>query len=386
MAADKIEFDKKYDEIPEDTVMSGFVFSANMGLSSKDEIIDKLQVIEDKLNSFRSELDNLAHLRADDKTVNDPEIEADIEKRQVRLGKEYKEWEYYFSELNKLISTYKNFNKSKCFSNIRELLRQTPNVKIGQIEKEAGVRLGYMARLEKEDNTAEPSMEFIVTAAKLLNVSIDTLININIKELTSTEQYLIKFFDKLKADTLLDKLDWKKEDAYTLNYMGQNSSGNVDHPLFEYKTFFEKSDCEYPEEVERVVFTSKSFNTNTFIAGDCFNLRLKNGTTLYLMDIEKTVSSLKDRNRKAKEAWIYVPSKGAQVLVTTLDTSPVAPALELLFSTVKERMEHPKVDNAAMYAIDAFMKDDLNDDENDKNAHSLKIGSENEQYDEKCNS
>lgn len=134
------------------------------------------------------------------------------------------------------------------------------------------------------------------------------------------------------------------------------------HPLFAEETFYEETDCEYPQEVTRIVFNSKTFGPKTYIAGDCFNLRLKNGTTLYLMDIEKSVHKVGDSSTAAKEAWMYVPSKGSQLLVASQDDTPVAPFLELLFSTVKERMEHPKVNNDVMYAIDAFMKDDIADD------------------------
>lgn len=80
------------------------------------------------------------------------------------------------------------------------------------------------------------------------------------------------------------------------------------------------------------------------------------------MDIEKSIHKVGDPSAAAKEAWMYVPSKGSQLLVASQDDTPVAPFLELLFSTVKERMEHPKVNNDVMYAIDAFMKDDISDD------------------------
>ena len=83
-------------------------------------------------------------------------------------------------------------------------------MKIGQIEKEAGIRLGYMSRLEKEGNTAEPSMEFIVTAAKLLKVCIDTLISVDLTGLTPTEQYIVSFFDKLKIHCRTDLIGTEK--------------------------------------------------------------------------------------------------------------------------------------------------------------------------------
>lgn len=80
------------------------------------------------------------------------------------------------------------------------------------------------------------------------------------------------------------------------------------------------------------------------------------------MDIEKSVHKTNDISAYAKEAWMFVPGKGSQLLVASKDDTPVAPFLKVLFSTVKERMEHPKVNNDVMYAIDAFMKDDLDDD------------------------
>ena len=256
----------------------------------------------------------------------------------------------------------KNFNKARCLSNIRELLRQKPEVKIGQIEKEAGIRLGYMSRLEKEGNTSEPSIEFLASAAKLLNISIDTLLSVDLSELTPTEQYIVNFFDKLKSDTLQDKLNWGIESSYNLNRMEVDINGFVYHPLFSEETFYEENDTEYPDEVTRVVFNSRTFGPNTIINGDCFNLRLKNGTTLYLMDIEKSVHRLNDTLAFAKEAWMHVPSKGCSLLMTSQDNTPIAPLLEILFSVVKERMEHPRVSDDVMYAIDSFMNDDLEDD------------------------
>lgn len=372
-------FDIKVSEIDEKDIIRGFIATANMGLCNKDEILEKSQIVEkniDDLNSRLAELEDAVQKweriseSADSKEAyalaEEYGTEEDILARYKTLENERNQWASYLTQLEALIGEYKNFNKTLCFSNIRELLRQNSDVKIGQIEKEAGIRLGYMSRLEKEGNTAEPSMEFIVTAAKLLKVSIDTLISVDLTGLTPTEQYIVSFFDKLKADTLKDKLDWNRETAFNLNRMESDINGWVYHPLFAEETFYEETECEYPEEVTRIVFNSKTFGPRTYICGDCFNLRLKNGTTLYLMDIEKSVHRTGDASAFAKEAWMSVPHKGCQLLVASQDDTPVAPLLEVLFSTVKERMEHPKVNNDVMYAIDSFMKDDIEDDDTDE--------------------
>lgn len=367
--------DMKISEIDDKDVIRGFIATASMGLCHKDEILEKYQLVEmeiDDLNSRLGELEDAAQRweriseSSSSKEAYDLAeeygTEEDILARYKTLEKERNQWASYLTQLEALISECKNFNKILCFSNIRELLRQNSDVKIGQIEKEAGIRLGYMSRLEKDGNTAEPSMEFIVTAAKLLKVSIDTLVSVDLTGLTPTEQYIVNFFDKLKADTLKDKLDWNRETAFNLNRMETDINGWVYHPLFAEETFYEETECEYPEEVSRIVFNSKTFGPHTYICGDCFNLRLKNGTTLYLMDIEKSVHRTGDVSAFAKEAWMSVPHKGCQLLVASQDDTPIAPLLEVLFSTVKERMEHPKVNNDVMYAIDSFMKDDIEDD------------------------
>lgn len=366
---------KNLEEIDEKDIIRGFIATASMGLCHKEEIIEKRQVIErniDDLNSRLGELQNASQnwdiiTESPDskeayRLIEEYGTEDNILVRYKTLEKERDQWASFLTELESLLSDYKNFNKALCFSNIRELLRQNPDVKIGQIEKEAGVRLGYMSRLEKEGNTAEPSMEFIVSAAKLLKVSIDTLISVDLTGFTPTEQYIVNFFDKLKSDTLQDKLDWNRESAFNLNRMEADIDENIYHPLFSKETFFEETECDYPEEVTRIVFNSKTFGPHTYIAGDCFNLRLKNGTTLYLMDIEKSVHRTNDVSAFSKEAWMYVPYKGSQLLVTSQDDTPVAPLLEVLFSVVKQRMEHPKVNKDVMYAIDSFMKNDLDDD------------------------
>lgn len=357
----------------DEKMVKEFIANSTNEVHQKEEVNEMCSLVENKIAELNSKMDNLENaingwddvnnLLADEQPPYYTEYGTkDNAVAQYKLiEKEHDQWASYLSQLQEMNSEHKNFDKMLCFSNIRELLRKNPEVKIGQIEKEAGIRLGYMARLEKEDNTAEPSMEFILTAAKLLKVSVDVLVTVDLKGLTPTEEYLAGFFDKLKEDTLQDKLEWNIETAFDLN-KGCKEVWET-HPLFSYETFLEQVDSEiYPTEVSELVFNSKNFGPHTYICGDCFNLRLKNGIKLYLMDIEKRVHRSGDSDAFAKEAWMCVPGKEAQALVTTRDNTPVALLLEKLFSTVKERMEHPRVNDDLKYAIDSFMNDDINDD------------------------
>ena len=80
------------------------------------------------------------------------------------------------------------------------------------------------------------------------------------------------------------------------------------------------------------------------------------------MNIAKDVHYTNDKSAFVKEAVMYVPRGKTQVLATTQDEYPIGQLLEELYSTIKERMKHPQVNNDVMTAIDAFMKDDLEDD------------------------
>ena len=281
--------DVKISDIKDVDIMRGFIATAGMGLCNKDEILDKKQVVEDKLDDINSHLaeleDALQRWERTEQSSSSKEsydlieeygTEESIRNRLDVLNKERTQWAGFLTQLESYLSECKNFNKTLCFSNIRELLRQNLDVKIGQIEKEAGIRLGYMSRLEKDGNTSEPSVEFVVTAAKLLKVSVDTLISVDLTGLTPTEQYITSFFDKLKEDTLKDRLDWNRETAFNLNRMEPDMNGFVYHPLFAEETFYEETDCEYPQEVTKIVFNSKTFGPKTYIAGVAFRTNRKN--------------------------------------------------------------------------------------------------------------
>lgn len=366
--------DSKLSDIDLKTKIKGFIEVAKQGHVEKEEVLDYYQLASRKVGEFRMKsmrIKGLINNWGED--LDDPRgiykaivskynTKAEAIADQEIMKNEMKEWMNLCEELDAIRNQHKNFNKTICFSNIRELLKDNSDVKIGQIEKEAGIRLGYMSRLEKGDNAAEPSVEFIVTAAKLLNVSVDTLISVDLANLTSTEKYLVSFIEKLKSDTIMEKINWNVETEFELDRQLVDCNGVSTHPLLSLETFYRQTECEYPEEVTDNVYVSKTFGPNTSIHGDCFNLRLKNGSTFYLMNIAKDVHYKNDKSAFVKEAVMYVPRGKTQVLATTQDEYPIGQLLEELYSTIKERMKHPQVNNDVMTAIDAFMKDDLEDD------------------------
>ena len=349
--------DKKISDMDILTQIKDLLELCEMEMATKEDIISGIENIEQRIKEINSELGDIVPLTNI--------IPKDVIDRKKKLENERGQLDACRVKLEDALESYKNFNKTRFFKNLRTLLKNNSDVKVGQIERDANVRLGYTARLEKEDNTAEPSVEFVVTAAKLLGVGVDTILKVDISEMTPTELYLVKFFDKLKSDTIEDKLDWNTETKHVLDSVKLDINGFIYHPLFGEETFYEETECEYPQEVTRIVFSSKSFGPRTSIAGDCFNLRMKNGITLYLMDIQKSVHRIGDPMAYAKEAWVSVPYKECSFLATTHDNTPIAPLLESLFSIVKDSMKHPRINKDVRSAIDAFLVGDLSDDSSD---------------------
>lgn len=253
------------------------------------------------------------------------------------------------------------FNKKLMLDNISFLLKEFGK-KIGELETDAGVSPGYISRISKESNT-KPGIEFIMKVADSLNTSMNALLNVDLAEMTPTERYLLSFLEKLNKDTLDDKLDWNRESADKLNRAEIDINGNPDHPLLSYETFYEESECEYPNEVSRVVFVSNTFDCRTYINGDCFNLRLKNRSILYLMNISKSVHKVNDPDAFATEIWMYKPGTGANFLCSNRDTSPLAVLADNLYTTISERIKRPRIKQELKRVIDAFMNDDVSDDD-----------------------
>lgn len=256
-----------------------------------------------------------------------------------------------------------NFNKEILFDNIAYLIKER-GMKIGELEAAAGVSSGYISRTSKEGGT-KPGIDFIMNAAAALNVSIDTLLRVDLTSLTPTEQYLVSFLEKLKTDTVNDKLDWNCETAEYLNYrLETDMNGYCAHPLFSQETFLEPGETEYPDEVTRVVFISKSYDVHTYIQGDCFNLRLKNGAYLYIMNISRSIGTNKDPSNFAIEIWLCPKNGwGKQCLCSTGDLAAISELINDLYDAVTENARHPKVSKPLRDVIDAFMRDDLEDDE-----------------------
>lgn len=80
---------------------------------------------------------------------------------------------------------------------------------IGDFEHSCGVSAGFLSRSMK--NGHKPSIEFVIKAADYLNLTLDTLARVDMKDMNETEWYLMPFIDKLLKQTEYGKLSWKTD-------------------------------------------------------------------------------------------------------------------------------------------------------------------------------
>lgn len=255
------------------------------------------------------------------------------------------------------------FNKSLLIDNIEYLLKERKK-RVGELEAEIGVSAGYISRISK-DGGSKPGVDFIGKVAEALNVSIDSLLTVSLTQITPTEEYLFSFFDKLKSDTVADKLDWEKESSFYLNNLETDINGRVNHPLFDLESFTEKNENGYPEDVSRVVFTSYAFGYHTYISENCFHLELKDKSVVYLMNVGYTEGDPTDPNNHVIEVWMEVPRTGVYFVCNTKSSSVLAQPVEDLYQTISDFSRHPKLKLGVRLAIDAYMRGDNKENEND---------------------
>ncbi len=223
-----------------------YLFDFDSEKIDKDSIFDNLSHLEVELSELQADLHRAKlHRTKELKRLGIPksalsECPDQLPQSIIDLNNQIDEMEEIRAQkkkekdrLESKASKFKVFDKEKTLKNIRYLVSHS-SVKIGQIEKQACVRPGYMSIIEKPDSTTEPSIQFVTTAAKLLETSLDELVFGKLYAMTDVELYLRDFFRDLINDTRKHDIHWEKELDGALQgaHMSGDYSSPPDHPLF----------------------------------------------------------------------------------------------------------------------------------------------------------
>jgi len=346
---------------------------ASIGCCTKEDLLDAKERLESAVEDKNAECADyeqvIQMMSLEGKDSNNPdEVKkamesygvAVISKDEIKELQEQREHlAYYLTSITAALDEFKNFNKYTCFNNIRALLKVNSDVKIGMIEKEAGVRLGYMSRLEKPDNSSEPTLEFVATAAKMLNVSIDFLISANIDEVTPTEKYVLEFIKKIADDSRCGNLYWHREPNQRLNNPTDLyfDYGPAPHPL--QSPDDDSMDCN--GNYREACFYSRFYPEKTIqVTGNLYWSRLEDAESdIYIIPCAISSNSDNMEGVACYEIYLVAPDKSVVPLCNTIMACDlIKSAVKDLYMQIEVLSSHVNIDNKARSVIDAYLNKD----------------------------
>lgn len=322
----------------------------------KYDIESNITRLEDKIALFNDNLsDNEAKFK--ERVLSEKEI-IKIKEENARYNDDIKRFESILKELEMMkktcefyLSEKKIFDKYKCFRNIRALMNEK-GVKLGQIENEAGVRIGYMSRLEKPDSESEPGVVFLVTAAKMLDVSIDELINNEPGELNDDEKYIKDFVTDLISDTKSHAISWGREDKEIREYFTNLRPMKV-HPLMTVENF-ENGGCK----TYAVSFVSKFYADAKVYLKKCYSADLpgtKNKVYMAICHTDKNEEQIPDK--QFIELYILNNDRKASPVCNQLKTaSSISSSLDDLYNQVVKDVANIHISRDTRGIIDGYKK------------------------------
>ena len=261
------------------------------------------------------------------------------------------------------MSIDRQFDKNVFIKNVYHLAKEK-RIKIGELEETVGVGSGYLSRVKKEAS-AKPSLEFVVKVSDMLDTSIDIMIYADLERMTSTENYLASFFERLKEDTHSGELTWEMESPDDLNcYFKQYSVTEDEEELYDLEDpanpLFTLIDVveESGEVFTKQGFRSAAFGWDTLIASACYNTHIAEDTVVYLMSI--IASDMEEEGdgpeEKVLEVWIVKSGKEPQFLCSDYVEGPLQLLIEDLYTAAAESYGHPKIKTDYKGVIDEYMK------------------------------
>ena len=254
----------------------------------------------------------------------------------------------------------KFFDKKKCMSTIYAIAKEK-GIKIGDLEKEANVSAGYFSKLNKEDNTATPSVELLVAVSNVLGVTVDLLIDSEYEGINTNEKYILNFIDKLIQHTESGYLNWKKETKKELLNVGYTGDGNclyAMHPLFEVGEVSEIGPSGYPESSHMETYYNSRFyqDGETKIAGCGYHTALTKDADIYVMKVDNEEAHA---GIEYDQYEIYIIKKGnvEPLCCNEFVCTSIATQIDKLYTTISELEANLGINDIVKSVIDAFMDD-----------------------------
>jgi transcriptional regulator with XRE-family HTH domain len=210
------------------------------------------------------------------------------------------------------------YSKEIFLSNINYLCEQK-KIKKSELEKEVEISVGYLSRLEKEDDVA-PKISLVDAVAQKLEIDIDSLISVKLKDIDSETATVLQFIRKLLDDTHAGVCSWKMDE---------------DTPHGKHKPGIHK---------RRNSPFEKYYTDNVYYSGMAYSTQLSNGMEVYLLPLvdknDNTVIELYSQNEDDKLPICTSEKIGGSSLLLNLYHAIIGEQeKEEISSTVKAKMD-----------------------------------------------
>ncbi|MCD7825245.1 MAG: helix-turn-helix domain-containing protein [Clostridiaceae bacterium] len=249
------------------------------------------------------------------------------------------------------------FEKNRCIDNIYALAKKK-GLKIGEMEERAGVSKGYLSRINKEDSTANPPIDFLVSIAEQLEVSVDFLLMYSDADLNKNEAFIIEFVDRLSQKTIQGDIDWVLQARSVLT---ADNSDPVDNPLIDIvPDYSDEFDMKYMTHG----FTSHFYN-NAFILDDCYYCYLPEqpSAKVYVMNVRYTSFAKNGTadiyRRDYQDAFeLYLCSRNdiSPICSTAYVKKEIANTVKNLYETINMTSSHLGLTPNAKSIMQNFLK------------------------------
>ena len=232
------------------------------------------------------------------------------------------------------------FEKTILAQNIQYLSEKTGK-KIGDLEKSAGVSIGYTSRLLKNDEKNTFSlMNLAMEASKEFCVPVDLMLTKKVADVHPNELYLMDFFNKLRNDTLAGIISWtvETESMITKEYERFN------HPAFaiHYNNPYNPDDC--------ICYYKSPFNSDNHI-NDSSVRTLILGKQLYIVEIKQ---GFKDE-KKGFEVYFAEYSGNIEPIICVLSGNYIYERIKDLFLLAMESRNQIMLSYSIRNTIDGYM-------------------------------
>lgn len=252
---------------------------------------------------------------------------------------------------------FKPFNKNRIIENIYFLAKEK-GLKMGDIEKNAGVSPGYLSRINKNDNTSIPGVDLMYYIAQQLEVSVDTLLAAKYEQMTRADKYALDFIQKVIDDTRNEKIDWEQLSAYKLR---TDAELEYMYPIFDHEEYLEYEPGSINGGIvcRKPCFLSKFYEEGiSRIIGNGYIAEMKSlNARIYLMAIEH--ENTKENKKQAYE--LYIEMEGGLVegiCNSTLVNHEISMLMGQLYEALEELYSHVKLSRGVKDLLDKYMQEE----------------------------